>query len=239
MNRNLGKSIIDASASSLTDITKDVTEAAIDSLLQDGVVKDIPLVNLIHSVYKIGSGIRERIFINMLLKFLFELKDIPIEERMNFISKLENEDYKNKAGEKIMVILDKLDDSDKAPMVGRVFRACLQGKFTFNVFLRLSHVINNAFVDDIKSLGNCFTPSGATYQLGAELADSLNRVGLTTAKLKADPYTQERFKRTTGRDATSVPYEYNVVHTLNNDALILAREIFDFEWIEHAYHIYK
>ncbi|MGY2134155.1 hypothetical protein ACW9KT_18125 [Hymenobacter sp. HD11105] len=236
MDKGLNRSVLSAAASNLTDITKDLVEATFDSVVSDGLIKDIPVINTIHSIFKVGSSIREKIFINMLLKFLLELKDIPLNEREVFINKLENSDYRNKAGEKIIVILDRLDDSDKASLVGKLFKACIQGKFSFEVFLRLSHIISNAFLSDIKALGNCFTPGQATYYLSTDLSNSLNRVGLTSSKLLPDLREQYVNKRTTGQET---PLKHKFEFTLNNDALIIARELYDLAWIEKVYRIYQ
>ncbi|ALD21722.1 hypothetical protein AM218_11515 [Hymenobacter sp. DG25A] len=238
MENNLSKSIIAATASNLTDITKDIVEAAFDSLTDDGMMKDIPVVNTIHSLYKIGTSIRERIFINMILKFLVELKDIPLEKRKEFADRLQEGSYRDKAGEKIIVILDKLDDSDKASMIGKLFRACIQGKFIFEDFLRLSHIVNNSFLDDLRVLKSGFQVDGrvATYSLSDSDLSKLYRVGLASAVIVPDASSiarRERYRE------TNKPIDYKTAYKLNNDAYIITRELFDFAWIEEVYGIYK
>ncbi|MDU0370586.1 hypothetical protein ACFPAF_09305 [Hymenobacter endophyticus] len=238
MENNLSKSILAATASSLTDISKDVLEATFDSVLDEGLIKDIPVLNTVHSLFKIGSSIKEKIFINMLLKFLFELKDIAIDKRIDFVNKLQDGEYRDKAGEKIIVILDKLDDSDKASMVGVIFRACVQGKLKFVDFLRLSHIINVAFLDDLYLLKNGFYADGhsATYHLQDTDLSKLYRIGLASASIMPDKLSIAIRERYRGVDKL---IDYKTEYKLNNDAYIITREIFDYAWIEKVYGIYK
>ncbi|PKM51754.1 MAG: hypothetical protein CVV02_05685 [Firmicutes bacterium HGW-Firmicutes-7] len=47
----------------LKTVSQDVIELSIDSLLEDGLLKDVPIVNTILAVAKFGNGIRERFFL--------------------------------------------------------------------------------------------------------------------------------------------------------------------------------
>ncbi|RFP65771.1 hypothetical protein D0N36_07520 [Hymenobacter lapidiphilus] len=236
MEENLSKSLIGATASNLTDITKDVIETLFDSILDDGFVKSIPVVNTVHSLYKMGLGIRERIFIKMLLKFLLELKNISIEERETFVIKLQEKEYGDDVGEKIIIILDKIDDSDKASMIGKLFSAYIRGKFEFEDFLRLSHIINNSFVGDIKMLPKYFSDEKAIWRLDDDFANKLNRIGLVSSKIKPDFIAKTNKERFSGSESH---LDYVVSYSLNNDALIIVREVFDLEWIEKLYQTYS
>jgi hypothetical protein len=188
MSQSLSKSLFSSVSSDLTSITKDIAEAAFDSFTKDEFIKNVPLLNTFHSVVKVGFDVRERLFINKLLKFLFELKDIPTSKRQEFIEQLQESDYQIKAGEKIIAILDKLDDSDKASIIGKLFRASIIGKLDFSVFLRLSYIVNNAFLEDLSALKKSFHADGqvATYYLSDYDSDKLYRIGLASAKIAPD-----------------------------------------------------
>lgn len=237
MKENTTKSILSSIASDLTSITKDVAEAAFDSITKDEFLKNIPLLNTLHSVVKAGIDVRERLFINKVLKFLFELKDIPVNKRENFMLQLQDSGQQAKAGENIIAILDKLDDSDKATFIGKLFRACITGKFEITVFLRLSYIVNNAFLEDLLILKNSFRADGyvATYHLSEHNADRLYRIGLASAKIIPDSVSTHMRARL---GETNKPVDYTTEYKLNNDALIITRELFGYAWIENIYNIY-
>lgn len=95
----------------LKELSKDVSEIALDSTLDNGLLKDIPVIKWIHSFYKMNVGIRERLFIKKVLRFFLELREVPAEERDVFISDLETKgEYRQKVGETLIMIIERIDD---------------------------------------------------------------------------------------------------------------------------------
>jgi hypothetical protein len=238
MPDKIGKSLFSSVSADLTSVTKDVAEAALDSITKGEFLKNVPILNTVHSLVKAGFDIREHLFINKVLKFLFELKDIPLHKRQDFVYQLEEGEFQKNAGEKVIAILDKLDDSDKASYVGKLFRATINGKLDFDDFLRLSYIINYAFLEDLRLLKSSFHADGhvATYHLSEINASKLYRIGLASATIVPDSASiarRERYRE------TNKPIDYKTEYKLNNDAYVITRELFDFAWIEDIYNIYK
>jgi hypothetical protein len=233
MERSLIKGVISAMTSNLKDVSLDLAETVLDSALKEGVIKDIPGIGLLYSIGKAGADIRNQIFIHKLHKFLYELSDIPQEDRVEFIEKLNNsEEYRNSVGEKVISILDKADESEKAKMIGKLLKACIQGNYSFNTFLRISFIINNTFVGDLKTLGRSFQAIGTYSRLSIDLYANLYRVGLADTKIKVDELSKSRYRRITGTDRDH--YDYTFEYKLNNDAYILAKEVFDVPGAEYT-----
>jgi len=150
MKNSLDKSII---SKEITHVTSDILEIGIDNFLEEGLLKEIPIVKSIIGVKNVGIAIRDKIFLKKIISFLFEIKSIPEEKRKKFIKKLNNNSkYNHKVGEKLIVIVDRLDDYNKSKLIGKLFCYTIQGRIDYDTFLRLSSIINNCFLSDLPRL---------------------------------------------------------------------------------------
>ena len=163
--------------SDLENIDVNLAEVAIDSILKDGALKDLPIVGTIVGLSKFGFKLRENIFLKKVLKFLFELKSISQEKRQKFLKRIEaSEDYNNKVGEALILILDKLVDLEKPQLIGKLFASCIREEIDYKTFLKLSYLVDNLFLPDLISLRE--------INVGKEIAfnkkEELYRVGFMT-----------------------------------------------------------
>lgn len=81
--------------SDLSGIGIDCLEIGIDGIFEEGLLKDIPIINSFVSLYKTGVNIRERFLIKKLMIFLVSLSETKIEKRLEFIHKHEEESTDN------------------------------------------------------------------------------------------------------------------------------------------------
>ena len=74
-----------------TSILSDCAEIALDSILEDGLLKDIPFVSTAISLYRIGKSIHEREHIRKLAVFLDEIRQHTLDEatREEYLRKLQ------------------------------------------------------------------------------------------------------------------------------------------------------
>lgn len=87
-------------SSDYTNISKDMLEIGLDSILDNGLLKDIPTVGTLISLTKIGANIKDRLLIKKLIYFLYETQGIPETDRKKIIEKINKSDeYKTKVGE--------------------------------------------------------------------------------------------------------------------------------------------
>lgn len=138
----------------IKDLAPELLETSLDMISKSEIVKDIPIFGIGFKTYSLYQNITESFFVKKILRFLFELKGIPSKEREEFIKKLESKKESNKAGEKILIVLNKLNDIEKAEIVGKLFKNTIRGKLTFEDFNRLIHIIDNTYIEDLKSLKN-------------------------------------------------------------------------------------
>lgn len=129
----------------LQNVTKDLAEVVIDGVMNDGLLKDIPILG---SIFGIGKGIMsisDRLFTKKLLLFLYELKDLTPQERNIQMIKIQTDaNYQESIGEKLLMIVDKANDSKKASWLGRLFLYCLKKEIGYRDFLRCAEIINSA-----------------------------------------------------------------------------------------------
>ncbi|MFS1862641.1 hypothetical protein BCU54_016280 [Vibrio lentus] len=87
----------------LSNLAVNLSEVGIDAILDNGVLRDIPVLScLVGSINVIGS-VCDALFTKKLISFLSELSDIPAEQRRSMIDSIDNsEDYKVKVGEKLL-----------------------------------------------------------------------------------------------------------------------------------------
>lgn len=133
----------------LSDFTKEFAETTLDSVIDNPILQNIPVVQGLIALYKTGVGIRERHNLKKILKFLNSLSSISFEERQAFIGKLNSENAKEEIFEKLLLILDRLDEEEKALILGNLFKLYVLEVITRNQFLRLSSIVEKAFLNDL------------------------------------------------------------------------------------------
>lgn len=136
----------------LQKVTSEVIEAVADSDLSDSILKELPIVSTITGMYKAAISIQDKLFTKKLLYFLKELQSVPQEQRLRQVIQIEDsKDYRTKVGEKLLHIIDKCDDLDKAEMSGRMFKAYLEGGITYAGFLICINCIEKVSIPVLRS----------------------------------------------------------------------------------------
>jgi hypothetical protein len=137
----------------LSDFLKDDSEILIDSLLKDGLLKEIPIIKAINSVVKTGMAIRDLLFIHKVVKFLTVIGSIPKEERLAFGKKMDTDSkYRHKVGETLIIALDRLDDMKKSEYLAKLFIGVIKGIITNDTFKMLSFALDKAYISDIEAI---------------------------------------------------------------------------------------
>ncbi len=163
----IGTSLTDTlKKSDLSVISRDISEIGIDILLEDGVFKDIPIINSLYGLYKTGKGIRDYLFFKKVLTFLSGLSDVPIEERKKFLVNLENDpNFKQKVGEYLIILLDKLDDLNKPIWLANAFKAFCNAEIDSIQFQCLGYAIDKVLFCEISYLEAFFKTKQDTKEI--------------------------------------------------------------------------
>ncbi len=137
--------------SDLQSVSANIVEIVIDSMLDEGVLKSLPIVGSIIGIGKTAITVKDQLFLKKIIAFLSGIRDIPQEKRREMIDLVnESKKEKLKVGEKLIYILDKCDDYVDAKYVAQLFTAFLEGKISYQDFLKGSRIIQNIFVGDLE-----------------------------------------------------------------------------------------
>lgn len=136
----------------ILSITGDLSEVAIDSLMKDGILKDIPVVGTIFSASKLILSISDSILLSKICCFIKALEFKSEQERDDFKKKyLTVKDYQ-KIGSKIILFLNSADDEKKIIWLSKLLNALVDEKITNEHFLRLTMIINNSFPEYLEKI---------------------------------------------------------------------------------------
>lgn len=136
----------------ILSLSKDLGETALDSLLEEGLFKDIPFLGTGISIIKLLSSASDRILLNKLIHFINDLNLKSQEEIDSFKEKyFKNSDYK-KIGSKILLSLERADDAKKIRWLAISLRLLIDSEVNQSQFLRISSIINSAYPTDVEQL---------------------------------------------------------------------------------------
>lgn len=159
------------------DFLQEAAEFSLDALLENGIIKDIPVVGTIAKLYSAAMGAQGYVFAKKIRTFLVELKSVPEKEREAFTQKLEKDkEQKERTAETLIVLLDKLDDMKKAPLLARAFAGYIREEFDFSTFQRLAAAIDRCLVSDLPILERFSGPQ----PLDGYVGDMLVSTGLVS-----------------------------------------------------------
>ncbi len=151
-DNNLVKSFEESILSDSIGLASELAEVGLDSILDDGVIKDIPIISATIGVFKIGSSIKERHYIKKLMRFIDSCNkgiiDKDMKERIK--SKFLDEKKSKKELEQILLIIDRFIEEEKADMLAKIYIAYLDGKIDWSQFVAYSVVLDRFLPGDYK-----------------------------------------------------------------------------------------
>ena len=159
--------------SDLPSLSKDFAEIAIDGIMDDGVLRDLPLVSGLVGVIKFGNSINKYLSAKKIYKFLFELNKIPQEQRVKKIDEINNsKKYQSSVGEMILELLERIESDGKPEIIGKMFAAVIEEKINFSDYLRCAHIVKNFFYYDLETLKSGHEKGDIYTTFGDGLFDS-------------------------------------------------------------------
>ncbi len=158
-------------------LSKEYAEIALDSVLSEGVLHDIPVISTIVAIGRVGLSINDQIFAKKLIRFLSSLSELEPEERASMIDRLDSEDgFRHQVGDRLIELLDKIDSHAKPEMLAKAFRAYAAGLIDGDMLNRLNNAIERLPHYEIKAV--------RAFQAGSPI-DRMNTSESTLAALSA------------------------------------------------------
>jgi hypothetical protein len=138
------------SSSELSSVFVDIAEIGLDSLLEDGLGKELPIVGWFLKLPLAYKNISDRILLKKILLFLKEVSEIDLDKREKFMSEMGNENYRNYIGENLLLLIDKHERFEKSSILGQLFQLLANQAIDKVKFYKLSSVLNRVDVEDLK-----------------------------------------------------------------------------------------
>ena len=168
---------------SLTAIGVDLSEVALDSISDDGIVKDVPILGTMVNLAKTVGSVRDRILLSKIRSFLEATNDITDAQREKFTRKLEEEPkFAKRVQDLLVIFLDRIDSISKAEILGYLFTGLAKGMIHPEVFYRLSYRLDTCYSADIPCLNEFYDkPEGYVcsppYPVLPGLVDPVDNMG--------------------------------------------------------------
>ncbi|QJD79390.1 hypothetical protein [Spirosoma rhododendri] len=140
-------------SSEMFELAKEYGEVLIDSTLEDGHLKEIPIISTIVSFFSFGNSINENLFKKKLVKLLTEFAQVSPAQRTKMFEKINNSGkYENSVGETLIELVEKINSEKKPSIIGKLFKSFLEEKISYEDFLKLSHIVERCYVGDLAIL---------------------------------------------------------------------------------------
>ena len=132
------------------DVAVGLGEVGLDRLLEEGALRDIPILGSAVGLAQAHAGIKTIFLAKKITLFLIEFAGVPEEERIQFAERIEGDcNFRGKAGEQVLLILDRLDDVEKASLVAKAFTAYLRNEITYPDLKGMVLAIDRCLIDDL------------------------------------------------------------------------------------------
>ena len=183
---NFEKSLFDDSK----DIIGDYLEIGIDSIIDEGILKEIPIVKTIVGVLKVGKNVHDRNLLKQTVVFIneFNRNEIRQDKIEEYKKRIENDPKKceDELG-RIILLLNNFIDREKSIMLSKVFKDYVGQLLNWNEFCEYSEIINRLFIQDFSFLQEVYLGriSDTTNRSDIYKVERLNSLGIIGMTFKS------------------------------------------------------
>lgn len=193
--KSLSVSFGESLKENVTGIVSDFTELGLDAVLEDGILKDVPIVSTAVALYKIGSSIKERHNLKKLYVFMNEInKGIVSEEKLEEYKRKfqSNDKFRNQEIEYLLVLLDRYISFDKPQMLAKLYLAYLDGIIIWEELMMYAEVVDRFLLLDCGMLTSADGKVTVHRNIGGESVLRLEALGLMTETNENSIFEQTR-----------------------------------------------
>lgn len=166
----------------LTDVGIDFLELGIDSVLQDGLLREIPIVGTIVRMCRFAQNVHDRNLLRQTLVFINEFNsgNISAEKIEKHREKLkQNPKLMEEELGRVLILLSNNIDIIKSKFEAKFYAALTAEQIPWDEFCELCDITNRLFISDIANLKEAYTNNGVTEQMPISYKyDRLISVGL-------------------------------------------------------------
>lgn len=175
--------------STLSDACVDIAELGIDSLLDDGVFKSIPIVSTLIGFGKTAQNIHDRNLLKQTIKFIntFNEKSISSKKVEKYKNRLDsNSKYAEEELGRVIILLNSNVDLKKSELLAKFYRSYVNEDIDWSTFCELSDITSRLFISDLHLLFEVYKKKiSDTSQCQTYQADRLIALGLLDSAMKS------------------------------------------------------
>lgn len=132
------------------DFLADNSEVFIDSLIENEIIKEIPILGSSLKIIRGIQGLRDRAYLNKIKLFLEKIGEINGEQKKVIINdSKKNEKSRTKFGDAIFTTIEQSDSTVKVEYLAIAFEAYVNEEINESDLRLICHVINNTFSDEL------------------------------------------------------------------------------------------
>lgn len=137
----------------LSEFTEEYAEITIDSLTDNEFLKNIPIVKGVLALAEIKTSIHQKHTIKKIARFLQSLESISESEISDFLNQ-QAQDKKEEEFlyENLLIMIDRLDQTEKAFILGNLFKLYILKIISKDILFRLASIIERAYLTDLLAL---------------------------------------------------------------------------------------
>ena len=156
MDKSLSVSLGKSLTSEVANCMSNLLETGLDSVLEDGILKDIPFISTIISLYKIGNSLHDRHNIKKLAAFVDEINAGIADEgkRESYRKKFNDNKRFHEELEYLLILIDRYIGFQKPRMLGRLFLSYQDKLLTWNELAQYAQIIDRFLPGDYLTLCN-------------------------------------------------------------------------------------
>ncbi len=170
MSKEIGK----ATAQAVEALIKSNTELLTNVFgnLGNDIAQAIPFVDSAVALFNLGKTVKENLYAEHIFKFLSEIETLSEEQTRNYLDKYNDA---QRIGENILILLDKIEVNEAAPMLGKAFMLLVKNEINKSLFDRYCHIIRNLNSFLIEVIHHIF--SSNEIEFSSEYTDSIQSFG--------------------------------------------------------------
>ncbi|MCT4625850.1 hypothetical protein [Halodesulfovibrio sp.] len=136
----------------LMDVATDVLEPFFDAFQKEGIARDIPALGTLVGLARTANTVRDNLFLAKVKSFGENFEGVSEADKQKMRSRLENEEERQRIGEKLVFTLESADELTKAALLGKCFKIYLEGEIYCAGLYALWYSIDRCFVNDLCAL---------------------------------------------------------------------------------------
>ena len=151
---NLISSFRDSIFKPMADPMMNIGEVLLDTVFEDGVLKEIPIIGTIIGIAKASVAIHERQLAKNAYAFIKGLQEgsVPPERLDEYKQKLEDPKIAERELGYVLLLLDREIYAEKSVILGRMYAAVVDQRITWEQFQELSEALDRMFMVDFQVL---------------------------------------------------------------------------------------